>query len=249
MVVEMATREPQAVGQNDVDWFSRHRYGAFGGCGGKLDPMASSRFCQSQRNRKPAHHYCLQHAGSDDFFTEHRDFGVWLSQQWRYPARHQIADEDSLTQAVLASFIGSFIFSIVGMIVLRFGAYADRGRVVLFVVTIAVIALIVINLLRWIDYLTRFGRSGETTRSRRGRDSSSVGATFGATIFGGQPVASARVHSRHCADGMGGKSGFGLAHRYADLARSCTSFERAHLHSCGARKANVFRQCIGLVGV
>lgn len=71
--------------------------------------------------------------------------------------------EDSLTQTVLASFIGSFIFSIVGMIVLRFGAYGDRGRVVLFVVTIAVIALIVINLLRWIDYLTRFGRSGETT--------------------------------------------------------------------------------------
>ena len=71
--------------------------------------------------------------------------------------------EDSLTQAVLASFIGSFIFSIVGMIVLRFGAYGERGRVVLFVVTIAVIALIVINLLRWIDYLTRFGRSGETT--------------------------------------------------------------------------------------
>ena len=78
------------------------------------------------------------------------------------PRATKLLMEDSLTQTVLASFIGSFIFSIVGMIVLRFGAYGERGRVVLFVVTIGVIALIVINLLRWIDYLTRFGRSGET---------------------------------------------------------------------------------------
>lgn len=78
------------------------------------------------------------------------------------PRATKLLMEDPITQTVLASFIGSFIFSVVGMIVLRFGAYGERGRVVLFIVTIAVIALIVVNLLRWIDYLTRFGRMGET---------------------------------------------------------------------------------------
>lgn len=78
------------------------------------------------------------------------------------PRATKLLMEDTITQTVLASFIGSFIFSVVGMIVLRFGAYGERGRVVLFIVTIAVLALIVINLLRWINYLTGFGRMGET---------------------------------------------------------------------------------------
>ena len=78
------------------------------------------------------------------------------------PRATKLLMEDTITQSVLSSFIGSFIFSVVGMIVLRFGAYGERGRVVLFIVTIAVLALIVINLLRWINYLTSFGRMGET---------------------------------------------------------------------------------------
>lgn len=72
--------------------------------------------------------------------------------------------EDSTTQNVLATFIGSFLFSLVGIIALTTGAYGEQGRVVLFVVTIGVIALIVITLLRWIDHLSRLGRVTETTR-------------------------------------------------------------------------------------
>jgi len=68
-----------------------------------------------------------------------------------------------VTQNVLSTFIGSFLFSIVGIIVLKTGAYGDRGRVVLFIVAIGVIALIVFSLLRWIDHLMQLGRVGETT--------------------------------------------------------------------------------------
>ena len=79
------------------------------------------------------------------------------------PRATKLLIEDRLTQTVLSTFIGSFLFGIVGLIVLRTGAYGERGRVVLFIVTIAVIALVVISLLRWIDHLTRLGRVGETT--------------------------------------------------------------------------------------
>lgn len=79
------------------------------------------------------------------------------------PRATKLLIEDRTTQTVLATFIGSFLFSIVGLIVLKTGAYGDRGRVVLFVVTIVVLALVIVSLLRWIDHLTRLGRVGETT--------------------------------------------------------------------------------------
>ncbi|MGK9286513.1 DUF2254 domain-containing protein [Sinorhizobium meliloti] len=79
------------------------------------------------------------------------------------PRATKLLIEDRLTQTVLSTFIGSFLFSIVGLVVLKTGAYGERGRIVLFVFTIVVITLVVVSLLRWIDHLTRLGRVGETT--------------------------------------------------------------------------------------
>lgn len=70
--------------------------------------------------------------------------------------------DDSTTQNPLATSIGSFSFSLVGIIALSTGAYGEQGRVVLFTVTIGVVILIVYTLLRWIDHLSKLGRVGET---------------------------------------------------------------------------------------
>lgn len=78
------------------------------------------------------------------------------------PRATRLLMEDPVTQNALSAFIGSFLFSMVGIVVLQTGAYGERGRVILFVVTIGVIALVVISLLRWIDHLTGLGRVGET---------------------------------------------------------------------------------------
>lgn len=79
------------------------------------------------------------------------------------PRATKLLIEDSTAQNVLATFVGSFLYSLVALITLSTGAYGERGRIVLFVVTVFVILLIVVTLLRWIDYLMRFGRVGETT--------------------------------------------------------------------------------------
>ncbi|WP_345817531.1 DUF2254 domain-containing protein (plasmid) [Paraburkholderia sp. PREW-6R] len=71
--------------------------------------------------------------------------------------------QDSVTQNALSTFVGSFLFSMVALVVLKVGAYGPQGRSVLFVMTIIVIALVVIALLRWINHLTLLGRVGETT--------------------------------------------------------------------------------------
>lgn len=80
------------------------------------------------------------------------------------PRATRLVVEDVTTQNVLATFIGSFLFSLVGIIALNMGAYGERGRVILFIVTLVVIALILFTLLRWIQHLTALGRVGETTR-------------------------------------------------------------------------------------
>jgi uncharacterized membrane protein len=79
------------------------------------------------------------------------------------PRATRLVMEDTTTQNVLATFIGSFLYSLVGIIALSTGAYGSTGRVVLFVVTAGVIILIVVTLLRWIDHLSRLGRVTETT--------------------------------------------------------------------------------------
>lgn len=104
------------------------------------------------------------------------------------PRATKLMMEDRVTQNVLSTFIGSFLFGIVGIVVLKTGAYGDRGRAVLFIVTIAVIALIVVSLLRWIDYLTRFGRVGETTDRVENATRRALEARLEAPVLGGQPL-------------------------------------------------------------
>ena len=80
------------------------------------------------------------------------------------PRATRLLMADTTTHNVLATFIGTFLYSLVGIIVLSMEAYGAGGRVVLFAVTILVILIVVGALLRWIDHLTRLGRVNETTR-------------------------------------------------------------------------------------
>lgn len=79
------------------------------------------------------------------------------------PRATKLVQQDTTTQNVLATFIGSFLYSLVGIIALSTEQYGENGRLILFVVTIGVIVLIVITILRWIEHLSQLGRVGETT--------------------------------------------------------------------------------------
>lgn len=69
---------------------------------------------------------------------------------------------DRTTQRVLATFIGAFVYAVVGIVALETRLYGDAGRFVLFVVTIGVIALVIGVLLRWVQHLTVFGLLDDT---------------------------------------------------------------------------------------
>lgn len=80
------------------------------------------------------------------------------------PRATQLLIHDQTTQNVLSSFVGAFVFSIVGIISLQAGVYGSRGKVVIFAVTLVVVVVVVIALLRWINHLMQFGRFGEAAQ-------------------------------------------------------------------------------------
>lgn len=79
------------------------------------------------------------------------------------PRATRLLMQDTTTQNVLGTFIGSFLYSLVGLIALSTQVYGESGRVVMFGMTLLVVALIVITILRWIEHLSHFGRVGDTT--------------------------------------------------------------------------------------
>jgi uncharacterized membrane protein len=78
------------------------------------------------------------------------------------PRASKLLMDDTTAQNALGTFIGSFLFSLVGIVALSTGLYGQQGRLILFVATTVIIVLIVVTMLRWIDYLSRLGRVGET---------------------------------------------------------------------------------------
>ncbi|MEX1221909.1 MAG: DUF2254 domain-containing protein [Idiomarina sp.] len=78
------------------------------------------------------------------------------------PRATTLLQQDRTTQNVLATFLGAFLFGLVGLIALHAELYDAAGKVVMFLFTTAVIALVVVALIRWISHLMTFGRMGDT---------------------------------------------------------------------------------------
>ena len=68
---------------------------------------------------------------------------------------------DTTTQNVLATFLGTFLFSLVGIIALQTGIYTGGGRLLLFAASLVVVALLVVTFVRWIARLSDFGRMSD----------------------------------------------------------------------------------------
>ncbi|MBN2630115.1 MAG: DUF2254 domain-containing protein [Rhodobacteraceae bacterium] len=78
------------------------------------------------------------------------------------PRAVTLLKEDTTSQLVLSTFLGAFLFALVGLIGVRAGVFAASGQVVLFGATLWVIGAVVLALLRWISHLSSFGRVSDT---------------------------------------------------------------------------------------
>lgn len=78
------------------------------------------------------------------------------------PRATPLLRDDRVTQNVLATFTGGFIYSLVSIIGLETGLYGPEGQLLIFLVTLAVLAAIIWQLVRWIGHLADFGRLPDT---------------------------------------------------------------------------------------
>lgn len=80
------------------------------------------------------------------------------------PRVHQLIMEDRVTQNTLAAFIGAFVYALVGIVLRETGAYGDDSAMILFWMTVLVLAFIVWSVIRWVLHLQTLGSLIDTTR-------------------------------------------------------------------------------------
>ncbi len=78
------------------------------------------------------------------------------------PRATELLTEDNHAHNALSTFIGAFLFSVVGLVALETESYGAHGRVIMFGVTILVLVAVVATLIRWVDSLARLGRVSNT---------------------------------------------------------------------------------------
>ena len=103
------------------------------------------------------------------------------------PRATQLFVQDKTSQNALSTFLGGFVFSLVGIIALSTGYYGDEGRTILFAGTLIVIVLIVVALLRWIAHLVRFGRMADVIDRVEGAATASIGRVARRPALGAVP--------------------------------------------------------------
>lgn len=76
------------------------------------------------------------------------------------PRVAELITGDETTQKSLATFVGAFLYAIVGVTGINAGYYGAEGRAVVFVATLGVVALVAFRLLAWVNRLSSLARLG-----------------------------------------------------------------------------------------
>ncbi len=104
------------------------------------------------------------------------------------PRATQLLINDPTSQNALSTFLGAFVFSIVGIIGLQTHAYGSEGRIILFGATVLIVIWVVVTLLRWIAHITAFGRMSDVI-DRVENAAADAMTDFAATPYlGGRPA-------------------------------------------------------------
>lgn len=100
------------------------------------------------------------------------------------PRATQLLLKDQTSQTVVATFLGAFVFSLIALIALRLGFYEQGGRVILWAVTVAVIVIIFLSFIRWIELLRLFGRIPDTLDRIEHATTEAIKAHLDSPLFG-----------------------------------------------------------------
>lgn len=121
------------------------------------------------------------------------------SSQWT-PRVHRLMLEDRTTQNTLATFVGSYIFALAAIVLLRTSLFVgedddDDPQVVLFFFTILILILIVVSIVRWILHLQRVGSLIDTARRIEDRTTQALDVRTSTPFLGGRRLSASDVPS------------------------------------------------------
>lgn len=157
---------------------------------------------------------------------------------------------DRTSQNALSAFIGTFLYSLFGIIALQAGVYNDNGLIILFVMTLVVIFIVVATLLRWIDYLSKLGRVGYTIDMVEKEAGNAIDSYLKKPYLGGVPVRDQDWSGKELGEVILDEIGFIQYIDVADLERIADENElniRLHLrpghYSDGLRPAVTMSFC------
>ena len=103
--------------------------------------------------------------------------------------------QDSTAHNALSTFVGGFLFALVGIIGLGSGIYGEDGYVVLFIVTLVVIVIIVVTFLTWVEALSHFGRVPDAINRTARAAAAAIRERLREPYLGGRSAADAGEHS------------------------------------------------------
>jgi len=102
--------------------------------------------------------------------------------------------EDSTARAAISTFIGGFVFAVVGIVGLSTGYYSDASKVLLFFVTCALLLALIVALIRWIGRLSRLGGVAESVDLVETATRQSLKDLASDPLLGGAPSAGRPAH-------------------------------------------------------
>ncbi|GAA0868464.1 DUF2254 domain-containing protein [Brevundimonas basaltis] len=76
------------------------------------------------------------------------------------PRVAELITGDATTQKSLSTFVGAFLYAIVGVTAINAGYYGAEGRAVVFVITLVIVGLVAFRLLAWVSRLSSLARVG-----------------------------------------------------------------------------------------
>lgn len=100
-----------------------------------------------------------------------------------------LVTSDGQTQKSLATFVGAFLYAIVAVTAINARYYGEGGRAILFLVSLAVVALVAYRLLAWINRLSSLARVGHMIDMVEERAREALEARRRRPFLGGGPGA------------------------------------------------------------
>ena len=111
------------------------------------------------------------------------------------PRARVLLTQDRTAQRAISTFIGAFIFSILGIIGLSTGIYDAPSAACIFIATILMIIIVIVMLISWIKRLSEIGGVGEVVKLVEKATKASLADLANDPLYGGVPCRKAPEES------------------------------------------------------